>query len=103
VTRLDSINSLGKHESAFFGSRSFLGHGLSRRQSCTAISGRALFRRLVAGAISFFLLRASIARHQREPEFKRLNKKMARKNLIAILIYIAALLWHSSTRRSLSS
>ena len=45
----------------------------------------------VAGAISFFLLRASIARHQREPEFKRLNKKMARKNLIAILIYIAAI------------
>ena len=45
----------------------------------------------VAGAISFFLLRASIARHQREPEFKRLNKKMVRKNLIAILIYIAAI------------
>src|SRR5258707_15160306 len=46
----------------------------------------------VAGAISFFLLRASIARHHREPEFKRLNKKMARKNLIAILIYIVAIL-----------
>src|SRR6476620_5338253 len=45
----------------------------------------------VSGAISFFLLRASIARHQREPAFKRLNKKMARKNLIAILIYIAAI------------
>ena len=45
----------------------------------------------VAGAISFFLLRASIARHHREPEFKRLNKKMARKNLIAILIYLAAI------------
>src|SRR6266496_916052 len=45
----------------------------------------------VAGAISFYLLRASIARHHREPEFKRLNKKMARKNLIAILIYIAAI------------
>src|SRR5438876_11762445 len=44
----------------------------------------------IAGAVSFFLLRASIARHQREPEFKRLNKKMARKNLIAILIYVAA-------------
>src|SRR5437879_11125130 len=44
-----------------------------------------------AGAISFYLLRASIARHHREPEFKRLNKKIARKNLIAILIYIAAL------------
>jgi uncharacterized membrane protein len=45
----------------------------------------------VAGAISFFVLRVSIARHQREPEFKRLNKKMARKNLLAILIYIAAI------------
>jgi uncharacterized membrane protein len=43
------------------------------------------------GAISFFLLRASIARHHHEPEFKRLNKKMARKNLIAIFIYIVAI------------
>lgn len=43
------------------------------------------------GAISFYLLRASIARHNHEPEFKRLNKRMARKNLIAILIYIAAI------------
>src|SRR5438309_3107460 len=42
-----------------------------------------------AGAISFFLLSASITRHHQEPEFKRLNKKMAPKNLIAILIYIA--------------
>ncbi len=45
----------------------------------------------VAGAVSFFLLRASIARQHREPEFKRLNQKMARKNLVAILIYIAAI------------
>jgi uncharacterized membrane protein len=44
-----------------------------------------------AGAASFFLLRSSIARHHHEPEFKRLNKKMVRKNLIAILIYIAAI------------
>ena len=44
-----------------------------------------------AGAISFFLLRASIARHHHEPEFKRLNKRMARKNLIAILVYLAAI------------
>jgi uncharacterized membrane protein len=44
-----------------------------------------------AGAISFFILRASIARHQHEPEFDRLNKKMARKNLISILIYVAAI------------
>src|SRR5438046_5946914 len=44
-----------------------------------------------AGAISFFLLRESIARHHHEPEFKRLNKKMARKNLIAVLIYVAAI------------
>ena len=43
------------------------------------------------GAISFFLLRASIARHNHEPEFKKLNKKMARKNLIAILIYVGAI------------
>ena len=46
-----------------------------------------------AGAISFFFLRASIARHHHEPEFKRINKKMARKNLIAILIYLAAILF----------
>ena len=44
-----------------------------------------------AGALSFFLLRASIARHHHELEFKRLNKKMARKNLSALLIYIAAI------------
>jgi uncharacterized membrane protein len=44
-----------------------------------------------AGAFSFFLLRASIARHHHEADFKRLNKKMARKNLIAILIYIVAM------------
>src|SRR5437016_12363621 len=44
-----------------------------------------------AGAISFFVLRAAIARHHHEPEFERLNTKMARKNLIAILIYIAAI------------
>jgi uncharacterized membrane protein len=43
-----------------------------------------------AGAISFFLLRASIARHHHEPDFERLNQKMARKNLIAIFIYVAA-------------
>src|SRR5205807_6063701 len=45
----------------------------------------------VAGAISFFLLRASIARHHLEAEFKRLNKKMANKNIIAILVYLAAI------------
>jgi uncharacterized membrane protein len=45
----------------------------------------------MAGAISFFLLRASIGRHHHEAEFKRLNKRMARKNLIGILIYIAAM------------
>ena len=43
------------------------------------------------GAISFFFLRASIARHNHEPEFKKLNKKMARKNLIAILVYVGAI------------
>jgi uncharacterized membrane protein len=43
------------------------------------------------GAISFFFLRVSIARHQHEPEFKKLNKKMAHKNLIAILIYVGAI------------
>ncbi len=42
------------------------------------------------GAISFFILRASIARHHRDPEFKILDKKMARKNLTAIIIYIGA-------------
>ena len=44
-----------------------------------------------AGAISFYLLRASIARHNHDVEFKKLNKKMARKNLIAILIYVGAI------------
>ena len=44
-----------------------------------------------AGAISFFLLRGSIARHHHDPEFKRLNKRMARKNIIAIVIYLAAI------------
>jgi uncharacterized membrane protein len=45
----------------------------------------------IAGAVSFFLLRASIARHHHDPEFDRLNKRMARKNLIAILIYMIAI------------
>lgn len=45
-----------------------------------------------AGAISFFFLRAAIARHHHhEPDFQRLNKKMARKNLIALFIYLAAM------------
>ena len=47
-----------------------------------------------AGALSFFFLRASIARHHdhhHEPEFQRLNKNMTRKNLIALLIYLAAI------------
>jgi uncharacterized membrane protein len=44
------------------------------------------------GAIAFFILRESIARHHHEPEFKKLNKKMARKNLIAIVIYIGAIM-----------
>lgn len=43
-----------------------------------------------AGAISFFFLRASIARHNHESEFKKLNRKMTHKNLIAILIYLSA-------------
>src|SRR5436309_12141207 len=45
-----------------------------------------------AGALSFFLLRASIARHHHhELQFKRLNRRMARKNLIALVIYVAAI------------
>ena len=44
-----------------------------------------------AGALSFFLLRACIGRHHHEPEFRRLNRNMARKNLIAIIIYVAAM------------
>jgi uncharacterized membrane protein len=45
-----------------------------------------------AGGLSFFFLRASIARHhQHEPEFQRLNKNMARKNLIALFIYLVAM------------
>jgi len=44
-----------------------------------------------AGAASFFFLRASIARHHHEPEFKRLDRKMTRKNLIALFIYIVAI------------
>jgi len=45
----------------------------------------------LAGALSWFLLRAAIARHYHESEFDWLNKRMARKNLIAILIYILAI------------
>jgi uncharacterized membrane protein len=44
-----------------------------------------------AGGVSFFLLRASIARQHHDPVFERLNKRMARKNLIAILIYLAGI------------
>jgi uncharacterized membrane protein len=44
-----------------------------------------------AGGLSFFLLRASIARHHHDLAFERVNKRMARKNLIAILIYIVAI------------
>ncbi|HEU0207370.1 MAG TPA: TMEM175 family protein [Candidatus Udaeobacter sp.] len=44
-----------------------------------------------AGAVSFFLLRGSIARHHHDAEFKRLNRRMARKNIIAIAIYIVAI------------
>ena len=44
----------------------------------------------LAGAISFFLLRASIARHHREHDFERINKRMIRKNLIAIATYMTA-------------
>ena len=46
----------------------------------------------LAGAISFFLLRASIARHHHDRDFDRINKRMARKNLIAIIIYVAAII-----------
>jgi uncharacterized membrane protein len=47
----------------------------------------------LAGAVSFFLLRASIARHHHHDlAFERVNKRMARKNLIAILIYIVAII-----------
>ena len=46
----------------------------------------------LAGAISFFLLRAAIARQHHGPDFEQVNKRMARKNLVAILIYIAAIL-----------
>jgi uncharacterized membrane protein len=44
-----------------------------------------------AGAVSFFLLRGSIARNHHDPDFDRLNQRMARKNLIAIVIYVAAI------------
>lgn len=44
-----------------------------------------------AGAISFFLLRASIARHHHDPDFDRLNNRMIRKNIIAIVIYVLAI------------
>jgi uncharacterized membrane protein len=39
----------------------------------------------------FFCCAHALARHHHEPEFARLNKKMARKNLVSILIYIAAI------------
>jgi len=44
-----------------------------------------------AGALSWFLLRASIARHHHDLGFERVNKRMARKNFIAILIYTVAI------------
>src|SRR6476619_4268597 len=44
-----------------------------------------------AGGVSFFLLRALIARHHHDLVFARVNTRMARKNLIAILIYTAAI------------
>jgi uncharacterized membrane protein len=44
-----------------------------------------------AGAIAFSLLRAAIARNHHDPEFVALNKKMARKNAIAILIYLSSI------------
>src|SRR5262249_630349 len=83
--------SLGKHESPLLDLAHSLGHRLSRRQSRAAISGRPYAAVSTAGALSFFLLRASIARHHHELEFKRLNRKMARKNVIALLIYIVAI------------
>jgi len=43
------------------------------------------------GGIAFFILRHSVARHHHEPEFKKLNQRMARKNLIAIAIYVVAI------------
>src|SRR5438477_8061982 len=46
----------------------------------------------VAVAISFFLFRASIARHLREPASERLNNKLVVNHLIVILIYILVLL-----------
>ena len=45
----------------------------------------------LAGAISFSLLRATIARQHHDPNFSRVNRRMARKNLIAILIYVVAI------------
>ena len=90
VTRVDSVILWANINHALLDLAHSLGHGLSRRQSRAAISGRAVCRRLDCRRYFFFLLRASIARHHHEPEFKRLNKRMARKNLIAILIYLAA-------------
>src|SRR5262249_27325629 len=84
-------DSLGKHEYAFLDLAHSVGDRLSRRQSRAALSGRALCRCLGGWAISFYLLRESIARHHHEPEFIRLNSRMARKNLMALLIYIAAI------------
>jgi uncharacterized membrane protein len=48
------------------------------------------------GAVAFFILRHSIARHHREPEFKKLNRRMARKNLIG---KYRTILWSSRHRR----
>src|SRR6266513_5375856 len=41
----------------------------------------------LAGALSWFLLRASIERRCSDPVYRRDNQRMARKNLIAILSY----------------
>jgi uncharacterized membrane protein len=53
-----------------------------------------------AGAISFFFLRVSIARHHHEPEFKRLNKKWPAKTSSPFLSISRPSPQHSSPRRS---
>ena len=93
-------SSSGKHQSALLDSPS-PGSRFTSRQSCAAISGSEsmLLSRLPAPFLFPAHLRRSLVIIT-EPEFKRLNKKMARKNLIAISSISRPSPLRSSTRRS---
>jgi hypothetical protein len=67
-----------------------VGHGLSRRQSRTAISGRTLCRRLDGGRHFFFLAKRVDRPSSSRTRVQALEQEDGAQNFIAILIYIAA-------------